>query len=166
MAAYSITMDAKLGKHDRRLRSGFTMLELLLVFALVGIIAAIAIRSVGDTISRDRVNKVAAVLSTDIEQAFAIAARQRTPVRVLLDSATMTIAFADRADTTMKFRTRQLKAGDMALGFIKPSRTSLDILPSGLAADTLSLQLGVFSKNASTYSRTLRMTRAGQVRVK
>ena len=142
------------------------MLELLLVLTLIGIVAAIAIRSVGDTISRDRVNKVAAVLSTDIEQGFAMAARQRSPIRVLIDSSTMTIAFADRADTTLKYRTRQLKTGDMALGFISASRNNLDILPSGLSADTLSLRLGIYSKGGTTYSRTLRMTRAGMVRIK
>jgi len=147
-------------------RAGFTLLEILIVLALIGIVAAIAIRSVGDTIMRDRVNKVAAVLSTDIEQGFALAARQRAPVRVLIDSTTMTIAFADRADTTLKFRSRSLKKGDMALGFISASRTNLDILPSGLAADTLSLRLGIYSKGGTTYSRTLRMTRAGQVRLK
>jgi Tfp pilus assembly protein FimT len=141
------------------------MIELMLVFALIGIVCSIAIRSVGDTISRDRVNKVAAVLSTDIEQGFALAARQRAPIRVLIDSARMTISFADRADTTLKFRTRQLKTGDMALGFISASRSSLDILPSGLAADTLSLRLGIYTKG-TTYRRTLRMTRAGMVRIK
>src|SRR5438128_11551159 len=88
-----------------RSRAGFTLIELMLVFALVGIVAAIAIRSVGDTIMRDRVNKVGAVLSTDMEQAFALAARQRAPIRVLIDSARMTIAIVERADATMKYRT-------------------------------------------------------------
>jgi len=147
-------------------RTAFTLLEILIVLALIGIVAAISIRSVGDTIMRDRVNKVAAVVSTDIEQGFAIAARQRAPVRVLIDSATMTISFTERADTTLKYRTRSFKKGDMALGWISASRTNLDILPSGLAADTLSLKLGIYSKGNTTYSRTLRMTRAGQVRLK
>ncbi len=147
-------------------RGGYSLAELLLVVVLIGIVSAMSIRSIGDTISRDRVQKVAAVLSTDIEQGFAIAARQRTPVRIMLDSAHMTIAFVDRADTTMKFRTRQLKTGDMALGFISSSRTNIDILPTGLAADTLSLKLGVYSRAGTTYSRTLRMTRAGMVRIK
>jgi type II secretion system protein H len=147
-------------------RLGFTLLELLLVVILIGIVATIAIRSVGDTIMRDRVQKVAAVLSADIEQGYAIAARQRAPVRMLIDSGAMTISFVDRADPTMKFRTRSLKKGDMALGWISTSRTSIDILPSGLATDTLSLRLGTYSKANSTYSRTLRMTRAGMVRIK
>jgi prepilin-type N-terminal cleavage/methylation domain-containing protein len=147
-------------------RAGFTLMEILLVLGLIGIVSAIAIRSSGDTIMRDRVNKVAAVISADLEQGFALAARQRTPIRVLIDSATMQISIAERSDTTMKYRTRQLKTGDMALGFISASRTNIDILPSGLSADTLSLRLGIYSKGGTTYSRTLRMTRAGMVRIK
>jgi hypothetical protein len=53
----------------------------------------------------------------------------------------------------------------MALNFISPSRTSIEILPSGLANDTLSLKLGVFTRGTS-YTRTVRMTRAGMVRIK
>ena len=43
------------GMSGRRLIRGFTMLELLVVLTMVSIVAAIAIRSVGDTIRRDRV---------------------------------------------------------------------------------------------------------------
>ncbi|MEO7455611.1 MAG: prepilin-type N-terminal cleavage/methylation domain-containing protein, partial [Gemmatimonadaceae bacterium] len=64
-------------------RDGFTLVELLIVFALVGIVSAISIRSVGDTMRRDRVQKATAIVSTDLEQAFALAARQRTPMRLL-----------------------------------------------------------------------------------
>lgn len=149
----------------KRARPGFTMIELLLVLTLIGAIAAIAIRSVGDTIRRDRVVKTAAIVSTDLEQAFAIAGRQRTPVRLLIDSTRLTFTVADRADTTLKYRTRKFGGGDMGLDFISANRSTLDILPSGLSADTLRLVLGIFSKNGQSYSRTLRMTRGGLVRV-
>jgi hypothetical protein len=38
-------------------------------------------------------------------------------------------------------------------------------MPSGLSIDTLRLRIGIYSKNATTYSRTIRMTRGGLVRV-
>ena len=142
------------------------MIEMLMVFVLLGLVMAIAIRSVGDTIRRDRVNKAVAIVSADLEQAFAIAARQRTPVRVLFDSARMTLAIAERADTTLKYRVRQFKTGDMQLDYYSVNRTTLDILPSGLSADTLSLRMGIYSKNNALYDRTLRMTRGGMVRIK
>src|SRR6476646_8934813 len=108
--------------------TGFTLVELLIVLALIGIVASIAIRSVGDTIRRDRVQKAAAIVSTDLEQAFALAGRQRTPIRLLFDSTRKKFAVADRADTTLKFRTRQFATGDLALDFISISTNALDVL--------------------------------------
>ncbi len=149
----------------RRRRAGFTLIEIIAVFVLVGAVTAIAIRSVGDTLRRDRLVKSMAILSADLDQAFAIAARQRTPVRLMLDSTTLSFAVVERSDTTMKYRTRQFKSGDLALDFMQVSARNIDVLPSGLSSDTLSLKLGIYSKNNTTYTRTLRMTRAGMVRI-
>ncbi|MEP7001778.1 MAG: prepilin-type N-terminal cleavage/methylation domain-containing protein [bacterium] len=147
-------------------RKAFTLIELLIVLALIGIVAAIAVRSVGDTIRRDRVQKAVAILSTDLETAFAIAGRQRTPVRLQFDSTKRTFAIVDRADTTFKYRTRQFVTGDLALDYFSVSRPTLDVLPSGLSADTLKIRIGIYSKNGSKYDRTIRMTRGGLVRIK
>ena len=56
--------------------------------------------------------------------------------------------------------------GDLGLDYMSVSRNTLDVLPSGLSADTLSLRLGIYSRNGSTYDRTIRMTRGGLVRIK
>ena len=146
-------------------RKGFTLIELLVVLALIGIVASIAIRSVGDTMQRDRVVKLAAIISTDLEQAFATAGRLRQPVRVLIDSANRTFSIANGTDTTLKYRTRQFATGDLAIGYITTSRSYIDIMPSGLATDTLKLRLGIFTKNGATYRKIVRMTRGGLVRV-
>jgi prepilin-type N-terminal cleavage/methylation domain-containing protein len=139
----------------RRARTGFTLIEILAVFIVFGVSAMIAVRSVGDTLRRDRVSKATVILSADLEQAFAIAARQRTPVRVFINDTTLTVSIRDRADTTHRYRHRSFKAGEF----------SLDIMPTGLATDTLRLTLGILSQGGATYSQTLRMTRAGLVRI-
>jgi prepilin-type N-terminal cleavage/methylation domain-containing protein len=151
---------------EHRSVEGFTLLEILIVLVLIGIVAAISIHSVGDTIRRDRVQKAAAIISTDIEQAFALAGRQRTPMRLLFDSAHKTFAVVERADTTRKYRTRQFATGDLALDYFSVNRNDLDVMPSGLSTDTLSLRLGIYSRNGSRYDRTIRMTRGGLVRIK
>ena len=147
-------------------RHGFSMVELMIVLVLVSLVASISIRSVGDTIQRDRVQKAAAIVSTDLEQAFALAGRQRAPMRLLFDSAKRTFSVALRSDTTLKYRQRQFAIGDLRLNYISVSRNTLDILPSGLSVDTLSLKLGIYSRNGTTYDRTIRMTRGGLVRIK
>lgn len=141
------------------------MIEILAVFVLLGAVMAIAIRSVGDTMRRDRLVKSMAIISADLEQAYAIAAQQRAPVRLLMDSVTKSFQIVARADTTMKFRARQFSTGDLALDFMQASARNVDIMPNGLASDTLNLKLGIYSKGNTTYTRSLRMTRAGQVRV-
>lgn len=148
-------------------RAGFTMIEILVVFIVFGISAMIALRSVGDTLRRDRVQKTAAVLSADIEQGFSIAARLRVPVRVRLYDTTGRRQFIvrQRTDTTYKYRVRELRTGDFGLDTLIKSRDSLDIMPNGLATDTLRLTLGVKSKSGSWYWKVIRVTRAGLVRV-
>jgi prepilin-type N-terminal cleavage/methylation domain-containing protein len=151
-------------------RAGFTMIEILMVLIVFGISAMIAIRSVGDTLRRDRVSKTAAVLSTDIEQGFAIAARLRVPVRVriydtLLPLPRRQFIVRQRTDTTYKYRVRELRTGDFSLDTLIKSKDSLDIMPNGLATDTLRLTLGVKSKAGSWYWKVIRVTRAGLVKV-
>jgi prepilin-type N-terminal cleavage/methylation domain-containing protein len=147
-------------------RAGFTMIEMLIVFIVFGISAKIALRSVGDTLRRNRVTKTAAVLSTDLEQGFSIAARLRVPVRVrIYHSATRRqFIVRQRDDTTFKYRVRELRSGDFGVDTLITSTDSLDIMPNGLATDTLRLTLGVDSRG-SRYTKVIRVTRAGLVRV-
>jgi Tfp pilus assembly protein FimT len=142
------------------------MIEMLVVFIVFGISAMIALRSVGDTLRRDRVQKVAAVVSADVEQAFALAARQRVPIRLQFDSAKRTFSVVLRSDTTYKYRTRTFtNSGDMQLDWISVNRSTLDIMPNGLATDTLKLTFGIYSNGGTKYSTALRATRGGLVRV-
>lgn len=147
-----------------RRRTGFTMIEMLVVFVVFAATVMISIRSVGDTLRRDRVTKTAALMSADLERAFALAARQRTPIRLLMDTSRRVFSIADRADTTFKYRTRDFRTGDFQLDFFRSNKDSLDVMPNGLATDTLLLTIGVYS-GGRAHSKVIRVTRAGLIRV-
>jgi Tfp pilus assembly protein FimT len=140
------------------------MIEMLIVFVVFAATVMISIRSVGDTLRRDRVGKAAALMSSDLERAFALAARQRTPIRLLVNGTNKSFAIADRADTTFKFRARDYGTGDFQLDFLRSNKDSLDVMPNGLATDTLYLTMGIYSGGQS-YSKVIRVTRAGLIRV-
>lgn len=75
MTPHSIFHALCTGRYRRSKQSGFTMMELVLVVALLGILAAIAIPKYGDT-SATEVCAAAEVLVADIRQAQALAIRQ------------------------------------------------------------------------------------------
>ena len=142
------------------------MIEMLVVFIVFGVSAMIAIRSVGDTLRRDRVAKAAAILSSDLEQAFALAARQRMPVRLRMVDSVQLFTARDRVDTNTRFRRRSFgSASEFGLDYMLSSRDSIDIMPNGLASDTLNITLGVTSTGGTRYTKRIRVTRAGMVRV-
>lgn len=144
------------------------MIEMLIVFVVFGAAAMISIGAVGDTLRRDRLTKVSAIVSSDIEQAFAIAAQQRRPVRVITSTCDtcMRIRIVSRTDTTLIYRKRTFtSSGQFPLDFISVSRDTLDIMPSGMATDTFNLTLGIFSRGGTRYTKSVRSTVGGLVQV-
>ena len=142
------------------------MIEMLVVFIVFGVSAMIAIRSVGDTLRRDRVSKAAAILSTDLEQAFALAARQRTPIRLRMVDSVQLFTVRDRTDTTVRYRRRSFGSGsEYSLDYMLSSKDSIDVMPNGLASDTLNITLGVTTTGGARYTKSIRATRGGLVRV-
>jgi len=149
-----------------RRRSGFTFIEILVVFVVFAAVAAISLRSVGDTIRRDRVAKVGAIVGSDIEQAFSIAARQRLPVRMLVDRPNKTFTIVDRNTPTLIYKTRSFtRSGDYSVDSLWSNRDTIDIMPNGLATDTLKLSLIIYTRGGATYEKSVRSSIAGLVRL-
>jgi len=149
-----------------RRRSGFTFIEILVVFIVFSAVMAISVRSVGDTLRRDRVAKVSAIVGTDIEQAFSIAARQRLPVRMLIDRANKTLTIVDRNTPTLIYKTRSFaRTGEYALDSLWSNRDTIDIMPNGLATDTLKLSLVIKTRGGAPYAKSVRASIGGLVRL-
>ena len=150
-----------------RRRSGFTFIEMLVVFVVFAAVAAISVRSVGDTLRRDRVAKTGAVLSADIEQAFAIAARQREPVRMVVDRVNKRFKIQNRnVATPTVYKSRSLStSGEYGVDSLWTNKDTIDIMPNGIATDTLKLALIVRTTGGTTYQKAVRVSKGGLVRL-
>ncbi len=125
-------------------------------------------RSLGETLSRDRLGKAGNVFASDMELAFSTAARQRSPVRLHVDSAKRLYELDDALDTLMKFKVRDLSSGDRQVGFISTRDTTVYIMPSGFASNfsgTSTKDTVVFGYvgATSTSRSTVIMTRSGLI---
>jgi type II secretory pathway pseudopilin PulG len=136
------------------------MVELGLTLVIISLLTALSVPRIGPLLSRSRVNQTAAVVAADLETAFAIAGRQRRPVRLSCVCASVRYQVADRSDGTPRL-SRTLsgneESGVTALAFSTPQ---VDIFPSGVASAPLLVTI-----SAGAYSRQIQMTSAGQVRI-
>ncbi len=153
-------------RHPRpSLRPGFTIIEMLFVFVLFAIVVRMGVRAMGTTLARDRTAKAAHTFASDIELAFATAARQRAPVRIRVDSVKRSYALQDATDTTVKYRERSFATGDLQVTSIKFTPWSFNVMPSGLATSTLTAVF-TYGTGSTAYKKTVTMQRAGLVKIK
>jgi prepilin-type N-terminal cleavage/methylation domain-containing protein len=149
-----------------RRRSGFTFIEILVVFVVFAAVMAISVPAVGDTLRRDRVAKVGAIVGTDIEQAFSIAARQRLPVRIVVKRDSLKLYIQDRNTPTLVYKTRTFtRSGEYSVDSLWSNRDTIDIMPNGIATDTLKLSFIIYTKNGATYQKSVRSSIGGLVRL-
>src|SRR5688572_5936731 len=131
---------------------GFSLVEVLVAITLVGIAAALAIPRASRIMSQTRIQRATQALQLEVQQAFAISARNRAPVQVRWDAGTMQLRLTNLAGSTVF---RRLSIGDgggygLSASEVTVAPTTLTIFPNGLASDTLSMTL---SRNG--YSRRL-----------
>lgn len=153
-------MKAQSAKSKRLGRAAFTIVEVLVVVAVLGSVAAVAMPNVNRTVRQRRVIAAATALSKDMESAFSLAARQRRPIRLSYDASSGAILIADRASGTV-YRSRPLAAtSEYHLTAVTMAPPLVDLFPTGLssAAFNISLTNGV-------YQRQVAVTRTGLTRV-
>ena len=147
-------------------RVGFSILELIIVLMVAGILAGLTAGRISSYMTQQRVAKAALSITNDLQQAFAIAGRNRRPIRVVIDTTNMQLSITDRAQTTVFRRITLGSAYQLTSNNVSfyPS-TPLEIYPNGLAADTMWIRLRATVASQS-YSRLVRVSRAGMVQVK
>ena len=145
-------------------RSGFTLLELMLVIIMIGLLSMVSFRRVGAMTTQWRVNRAAQAYGEELQAAFAIVGRDRRPVRITIDRTAMELLITNR-DASVTYRRRnfgkesayKLDSADIA---IDPLKRTLEVYPPGLAADSIQVEITRQGKY-----RRIRMLRGGLVQI-
>lgn len=142
-------------------RRGFTILELLVVLTLAGIIVMIAIPNFTRGMNRMRSRSAATVLAADLQLAHSMAARQRRPVQIVIDTANKVVRLRDFVTPARIYRERYYTASsEHPVQSMTATSLLRTVFPNGLADGTLSITV-----NAGGERRIVDMTRVGLVRV-
>lgn len=138
------------------------MIETIFVLIILGIVAGFAMPVMESGVARSKADRAVTTITNDLRNAYSLAARQRKPIRIVFNNAARTITIRDRASGTV-YLTRDLsnQRSPFGLTAMTTSRPAVDIMPSGIASDTLVIRFGV-----GTNGRVVRMSRVGQIRVK
>jgi prepilin-type N-terminal cleavage/methylation domain-containing protein len=166
LRATSYRMMRTLWSHPaHRPRGGFTLIEMLIVTSLLGVIAIMSMGQISNYVRERNVSSAAAIVRNDLQQAFAIAARNRRPVRVSFATADTALRVTNRENTVTYMR-RGLGAGaglmidpsDVSFCSATCSDATVDVFPNGWASDTLTVTI-----RKGPYARGIHMSRSGLV---
>jgi type II secretory pathway pseudopilin PulG len=138
---------------------------MLIVVILVGLVMSIAGVRVSGMMTQQRVIRAASTIQTDMELAYALAGRNRTPTKITFatSASAVTLKVTNRtSDTT--FQTTNFKEIGLANGDVTASSNEITVFPQGFASDTLSITISI-TRNGINYKRRVRMSRAGMVKV-
>lgn len=136
------------------------MLEMLVVLIVVAILVVISIPKMARVMSHERVNRAAQVVVADLQNGFAMAGRQRAPVRLTFTSSTKTYVFTDRATGTVLQTRTMNKASEYALSTMTAVPATVDVLPNGIGSTSFEVTIG-----QNGYNRVVTASSAGFVRL-
>ena len=120
---------------------------------------------VGPAMSRivrhQRANRAATVIAADLQNAFAVAARQRQPVRIQADAATRSYQFIDRkTNAVLRIRTFYGDTSEYRLTKLVFTPATIDVFPSGISSSAVVVDLA-----NGDYAKKISASTAGFIRV-
>jgi type II secretion system protein H len=141
--------------------SGFSLIEVLVVVVILGIMAGAAGPAMAVMVRHNRVNRATAVITSDLQNAFAVAARQREPVRVQADSVGRSYQFVDRkTGAVLRIRTFYGNSSEYGLNRLVFNPTTFDVFPNGVSSSPVTVDLA-----NGDYSKQIKASTAGFVRI-
>lgn len=137
------------------------MPELIAVVAIIGVLALIVGPATSRIIRHQRTNRAAMVITADLQNAFAVAARQRQPVRIQADAATRSYQFIDRkTGAVLRIRTFYGDTSEYRLTKLQFDNPTIDVFPNGVSSLPLKIDLA-----NGDYSKQITASTAGFIRV-
>lgn len=142
-------------------RPGFSIMEALVVVILLGIISSMAVPSIARSMTSTRADRATQAVANDVEAAFSLAARQRKPVTLFVDTVRLRIEIRDRATATvLQSRSYSLTESEFGLNRLLVKPSDITIFPNGLA--NVAFNIYTF---AGPTGRAVRVRRTGHIRV-
>ena len=141
--------------------AGYSLVEMAIVIAVAGVLMAIAAWRFGPALEQAKARHAAAAIASDLQYAQMVAARDRQPVVVIINTSLRLMMIQNRGGSTI-YRQRFMGA-DTEFGlttFSASPANSVEIFPNGVAAQTIT-----YTAARGTYTRQIKLSRAGQVRV-
>jgi type IV fimbrial biogenesis protein FimT len=140
---------------------GFSLFELLIVVVILGIAATMVGPAMSRIVRHQRVNRAAKIIVSDLENAFAVAARQREPVRIQADATTRSYQFVDRkTGTVLRIRAFYGDTSEYRLSSLVFNPTTFDVFPNGISSSAVTIDLA-----NGDYSKRITASTAGFVRL-
>jgi len=139
------------------------MVELALTFTVIAILAGMMVPKIGRFMQATRISRQTAIVAADLEQAVALAARYRRPMRISCTCGTGTYTIADRNGGTVRLsRTlgEDADLGSVTLAFELAPGGVVDVFPSGVTSATLRVRL-----TSGISTRAVTLSTAGYVRI-
>jgi len=140
---------------------GFTLFELLIVVVILGIAATMMGPAMSRIVRHQRVNRASMIIVSDLQNAFAVAARQREPVRVQADAASRSYQFVDRkTGAVLRIRAFYGDTSEYKLSTLLFTPATFDVFPNGVSSSPVRIDLA-----NGDYARTITASTAGFVRL-
>jgi prepilin-type N-terminal cleavage/methylation domain-containing protein len=149
-------------KNHKNVRHGFSIIELIAVMAILGIMASFAGPAFSRIVRHQRVNRAATVIASDLQNAFAAAARQRQPVRIQADANTRSYQFIDRkTGAVLRVRSFYGDTSEYRLSKLQFNPTTIDVFPTGISSSAIVIDLA-----NGDYAKQITASTAGFIRIK